>query len=73
MAAGFNRRDLGIQGVLNSIIDRLRRVEHPTSIHLGPIGGITGSPTQGYTISVNAAGQLVATSDLGTVTIIGLP
>lgn len=71
MAAGFNARDRSLNQVLRSIFDRLARVEHPRSVHYGPIN-IDGS-APGFTISVNPAGNLIATSDNGTVTILALP
>lgn len=72
MANGINARDKTLGDVLKTIFDRLRRLEQPTSIHIGGIGGSIGAIT-GYTISVNDAGQLVSTSDGGTVTVIGNP
>jgi hypothetical protein len=72
MAAGFNARDRDLGDILQSILNRLTKVEKPISIHVGPIGGAIGT-TPGYTLSVNAAGQLIATSDNGTVSIVALP
>lgn len=72
MAAGFNSRDRDFGEILQSILNRLSRLEKPISTHVGPIGGAIGA-TPGYTISVNAAGQLIATSDNGTITVIALP
>lgn len=67
MAAGINNRDRDLTDVFIAILDRLDRLERPISIHLGGAG-------TGFTISVNAAGQLVATSDLNaTVTVLALP
>lgn len=72
MANGINSRDKTLGDVLKTVFDRLRRLEQPTSIHIGGIGGAIGAIT-GYTISVNDTGQLISTSDGGTVTIIGNP
>lgn len=72
MASGINSRDRTLPEVLRSLLDRVRRLERPVSIHLGGIGGAVG-PVGGYTISVDSAGQLIATSDGGTTTIIALP
>lgn len=71
MAAGYNARGRTLDQILRSIFDRLARVEHPRSVHYGPIS-IDGS-APGFTISVNPAGQLVATSDKGNETILALP
>lgn len=72
MAAGFNRRDRDLGDILQSIMNRLTKVEKPITIHIGPLGGAIGT-TPGYTLSVNAAGQLIATSDNGLATVIALP
>lgn len=71
MASGINSRDTTLPQVLRSIFDRLARVERPATLHIGPIS-ISGS-TPGFTLSVNSDGNLVATSDAGTVTIVALP
>lgn len=71
MAAGYNARSRSLDQILRAILDRLARVEHPRSVHYGPIA-IDGS-APGFTISVNPAGQLVATSDAGNPTILALP
>lgn len=68
---GIGTRDRTLDQILRSIFDRLARVEHPRSVHLGPIA-IDGS-APGFTLSVNPAGQLVATSDDGNPTILALP
>lgn len=72
MANGINSRDKTLVGVVVSLLDRVRRLERPTSIHIGGIGASIGAVT-GYTISVNGSGQLISTSDGGTVTVIGNP
>lgn len=71
MALGYNSRDRTLDQILRAIFDRLARVEHPRSVHFGPIA-IDGS-APGFTISVNPAGQLVATSDDGNATILASP
>lgn len=72
MANGINSRDKTLADILRSMMDRIGKLERPNSIHIGGIGGAIGANT-GYTISVNDSGQLVSTSDGGTVTIIGNP
>ncbi len=72
MAAGFNARDRELGEILQSILARLDRAEKPISVHIGPIGGAIGA-TPGYTLSVNILGQLIATSDNNTVTVVALP
>lgn len=71
MANGVNARNLSTTEVFRQLFKRLERLERPNSIHIGGVGGALGG--QGYTLSVNAAGQLTATSDSGTVTILALP
>lgn len=73
MAGGINTRDRSLDRILRAVYDRIRRLERPISIHLGPIGGTVGNPTSaGFTISVDSSNRLVATSDSGTITILAL-
>ncbi len=73
MATGFNQRDRDLISALNSLLDRIQKLENPQSFHIGPIGGNL-STSQGYMISVDVAtGKLIATSDAGTVTVLALP
>lgn len=73
MAAGINSRDVDLAQVLTSMLDRLAKLERPQSFHLGPVGGML-SASQGYTVSIDVAtGNLIATSDAGTVTILATP
>lgn len=71
MARGEADRDRSLQAVLRNIYYRIAKLERPVTLRLGGIGGAIGG--QGYTISVNTSGQLIATSDSGTVTILALP
>lgn len=68
MAIGTRAREREVESVLRQLLNRIRRLERPTSIHLGGIGGGIGG--QGFTLTVNQAGDLVAISDSGTTTII---
>lgn len=71
MAGGINTRDRSLDRILRAVYDRIRRLERPISIHLGPIGGVVGDPTSaGFTISVDSSNRLIATSDSGTITIL---
>ena len=72
MAVGLNTRDKDLAAILRSILDRLRRVEQPQRVHIGPIG-TSASAIPGYTLSVDNSGTLVATSDRGTVTVVATP
>lgn len=72
MANGINARDRTLADVLKTLVDRVRKLEKPNSIHIGGVGASIGANT-GYTISVNDSGQLVSTSDSGTVTVLGNP
>src|SRR5690348_14189454 len=72
MANGINARNLRTElHIIAILIDRIKRLERPNSIHIGGVGGAIGGV--GYTLSVDASGQLVATSDAGTVTVLALP
>lgn len=71
MAGGINTRDRSLDRILRTVYDRIRRLERPVSIHLGPIGGVIGNPTsEGWTISVDSSNQLIATSDSGVIKIL---
>ncbi len=74
IATGFNQRDTTLIDVLNSLLDRIQKLENPQSFHIGPIGGNL-SASQGYMVSVDPSnGNLIATSDSGTsVTILATP
>lgn len=76
MAIGINSRDRDLANVLQSILNRLTALEHPNSLRIGPTPGITpiapGDNT-GFTLSVNASGQLVATSDRAIVSLVASP
>lgn len=63
MALGINTRDRDLAAILRTIFDRLRRLEHQTTTHIGGFA-------PGYTISIDQAGQLIATSDLGNITVL---
>lgn len=68
MALGSNFRDRDLNQLLQSILDRIRRLERPVTIRLGGIGGqINGN---GFTLGLDVDGNLVATSDNGTTTIL---
>lgn len=64
MANGINARDRTLDAILRTIFDRLRAVERPKSLHIGTPGGQAGGA--GWTIGVDADGNLVAVSDSGT-------
>lgn len=72
MANGINARALTLPDLIKNLVDRVRKLEKPNSIHIGGVGASIGANT-GYTLSVNDSGQLVSTSDSGTVTVIGSP
>lgn len=65
MTNAANRRETTFDGLLRSIFERLRRLERPSTIHLGGAGN-------GWTLSSDVNGNLVATSDTGTATTIAL-
>ncbi len=71
MANGIGSKPKTVSEILTSLLDRVRRLERPTSIRIGGIGGAIGGV--GYTISINDIGQMIATSDNGTITVIALP
>lgn len=73
MATGILSRDRALGDLLQSIINRIAKLEQPKVIHVGPIGGVVSPLVPGYTLSINAAGQLIATSDNGTVTLLANP
>lgn len=73
MAVGINARSRELTDVFQNILDRLRRLESPKTIRLGPIGGPNGGATPGWTFSVDHDGNLVATPDGGVGTIIASP
>lgn len=55
------------EDLLRDLVDRVRRIEHRTSLTIG-------SGTQAYVLEVNAAGQLTARhATTNTVTVIALP
>lgn len=67
MAAGIYDRDRTFRDIIQAIYNRIARLEHPNSVHIGGAG-------TGFTLSVNTAGQLVASSDAAnTVTVVALP
>lgn len=71
MAAGLTARERDIGKILNSLFDRIRRLERPSQLRVGGVGGAVGG--HGWTISVNSTGQLVATSDSGTKVVLASP
>lgn len=65
MARGIQNRDFTLDTVLKGIYERLRRLERPSKIHLGGAGN-------GFSITTDVDGNLVAVSDSGTRTIIAV-
>lgn len=73
MAAGINSRVSDLTAVLRNVIDRLRRLESPKTLRLGPAGSSGGSSTPGWTFSVDVDGNLIVTPDGGDPRILESP
>lgn len=77
MAVGANSNPADNTAVLQSILDRLAKLERPISTHIGPVGGsLTGSATIGgwtFSVASDGSGNLLATSDSGTQVVLASP
>jgi hypothetical protein len=73
VAVGINARGTDLVAILRELLDRVSALEQPVSIRIGSVGGTLPGAGMGYTLSVNAANELIATSDSGTVTVVALP
>lgn len=71
MASGQNARERDLSRLLNSMFERIRRLERPASVRVGGAGGAVGG--YGWTIGVNSSGQLVATNDSGRRVVLASP
>lgn len=68
MALAINARDRNLISVIQSLLDRIRKLERPVTLRLGGIGGqINGN---GFTLALDANGNLLATSDSGCSTVL---
>lgn len=70
MAVGrlVQTRDKSDASVIRVLLDRIIRLERRNTLRVGGIGGAIGG--NGFTLTIDVNGNLVAVSDSGTTTIL---